>query len=324
MLALIAATGADLLLEQAGATRTEALGRMARAQEPFFWQVTGVMSLCPLHEIERRHGPRAGHNGIGGQAETWHPPVVHNGDGCSSRPVLESATLRFYASSVPGNGLGAFNRDPIRIVVEGGAQDGVGKVLDCGRVVILKGLNHEGARIDGSVGKGLGYRATGGTIIVQGNADSRACVRLSGADVIIGGEIAGALNDSLGNLGATANVKGFLCEYMTAERVLVVGDPGPWKCAGMTGGVLYRRLQPEFNLDWEAFQRRLAKGAQVELCPTDSGDGNHLHELIDAYIDELKLSNQTHVAQQVKALLQEWQRNFAKVIPLHSGICIHQ
>ncbi len=31
-----------------------------------------------------------------------------------------------------------------------------------GQIVVLKGYNHDGVRIDGSVGKGLGYGATGG------------------------------------------------------------------------------------------------------------------------------------------------------------------
>jgi hypothetical protein len=43
---------------------------------------------------------------------------------------------------------------------------------------------------------------------------------------VIIGEITQPLNDSLGFIGIRANVKGFLCEYMTDGRVLVLGDPG--------------------------------------------------------------------------------------------------
>ena len=178
-----------------------------------------------------------GHGGVGGHRETWRQPI----DEIDSRSVPTTA-LRFFSSSVPGNGLGAYNAEPVRILVEGGAQDGVAKGISGGRVVIMKGYNHDGKLIDGSVGKSLAYGGTGGFVIVQGNADSRACIRLSGTDVIIGGEISKPLNDSLGFIGARANVKGFLCEYMTAGRVIVLGDPGPWICAGMTGGVLYLRL----------------------------------------------------------------------------------
>ncbi len=199
-----------------------------------------------------------GHGGMGGHRETWLQPVdsIDN----ASVPIT---SLHFVSSSVPGNGLGAYNADPVHILVEGGAQDGVAKGISGGRVVIMKGYNHDGKLIDGSVGKSLAYGGTRGVVIVQGNADSRACIRLSGADVIIGGEILKPLNDSLGFIGARSNIKGFLCEYMTSGRVIVLGDPGPWMCAGMTGGVLYLRLQPHLNFDQAAIQRRLGKGAKV-------------------------------------------------------------
>ena len=234
------------------------------------------------------------------------------------RSPVQAVRLRFYASSVPGNGLGAFSSDPVHITVEGGAQDGVGKGLHRGRVVVLKGYNHDGVRIDGSVGKGLAYGAIGGVIIVQGNTDSRACVRLSGADVIIGGEILQPLDDSLGYLGARANVKGFLCEYMTAGRVLVLGDPGPWMCAGMTGGTLYLRVQPDVNLDETALQRRVACGAKVELRPVDAGDDPHLHELLHLYADELARNHQLQEADQALALLGDWRHRFVKIVPCKS------
>ena len=51
-----------------------------------------------------------------------------------------------------------------------------------------------------------------------------------------------------GNIGSNANIKGFAFEYMTNGRGLVLGDPGPWICAGMTGGAIYIRHQPEMGL----------------------------------------------------------------------------
>ncbi|MBK7452252.1 MAG: hypothetical protein IPJ46_00610 [Anaerolineales bacterium] len=41
--------------------------------------------------------------------------------------------------------------------------------------------------------------------------------------MIIDGEIPKPLNDSLDFIGARSNLKGFLCEYMTSGRVLVLG-----------------------------------------------------------------------------------------------------
>lgn len=253
-----------------------------------------------------------GHGGIGGHQETWRHPI----DGIDTHSVPSTA-LRFFSSSVPGNGLGAYNADPVRIFVEGGAQDGVAKGISGGRVVILKGYNHDGELIDGSVGKSLAYGGVGGMVIVQGNADSRACIRLSGTDVVIGGEIRKPLNDSLGFIGARANVKGFLCEYMTSGRVIVLGDPGPWICAGMTGGVLYLRLQPHLNFDSAAIQRRLAKGAKVEIQKVeDGGDLENLRELLSIYADELKHNHQREEAQKILDLLVDWKNTFVRVVPL--------
>jgi glutamate synthase (NADPH/NADH) large chain len=252
-----------------------------------------------------------GHGGVGGHRETWRQPL----DELDTRNVPTTA-LRFFSSSVPGNGLGAYNADPIRIVVEGGAQDGVAKGISGGRVVILKGYNHDGLLIDGSVGKSLAYGGTAGTVIVQGNADSRTCIRLSGADVIIGGEITKPLNDSLGFIGARANVKGFLCEYMTAGRVIVLGDPGPWICAGMTGGVLYLRLQPHLHFDPAAIERRLAKGAKVVIQEVDENDLKNLRELLTVYAEELKQNHQAEEAQKILGLLIDWKNTFIRIVPL--------
>jgi glutamate synthase (NADPH/NADH) large chain len=151
---------------------------------------------------------------------------------------------------------------------------------------------------------------------VQGNADTRACIRLSGTDVIIGGEITGPLNDSLGFIGARSNVKGFLCEYMTAGRVLVFGDPGPWICAGMTGGILYLRLQPHLNFDRAAIYRRLAKGAKVEVQNVDEKDLENLRFLLTSFAEELSHNDQADEAQKALDLLVDWKNTFVRIVPV--------
>jgi glutamate synthase (NADPH/NADH) large chain len=256
-----------------------------------------------------------GHGGVGGSQETWRTPLGSNGNGNGNGngKHLHDATLRFFASSVPGNGLGAYNANPVNILVEGGAQDGVAKGIHGGRVIVLKGYNHDGELIDGSVGKSLAYGATGGLVIIQGDADSRACIRLSGADVIIGGEIRQSIDDSRGYIGVHANVKGFLCEYMTDGRVLVLGDPGPWMCAGMTGGVLYFRLQPEWNFDWAAIQRRVARGAVVNLRTVEDSDEDNLNFLIGEYSSELARNHQKEEARRVSGYLESWKDEFVKI-----------
>jgi len=232
------------------------------------------------------------------------------------RKDFKAANLHFYGSSIPGNGLGAFSAEPVSILVEGGAQDGMAKSARGSKVVVLKGLNYKGQWLDGSVGKGFAYGAQEGLFIVQGNADSRACIRLSGANVIIGGEITRPLRDDLGFLGTRANIKGFACEYMTAGRVLILGDPGPWMCAGMTGGVVYLHLQPQLGFDEAAIRRRLAKGARVELRPVTDEDWVAIQGLLHAYGQELMLSNQQKAAQRIQALIEARPSNFVKIVPL--------
>ncbi len=229
---------------------------------------------------------------------------------------LSAIYLSFSNSAIPGNGLGAFNDAPVNIIAEGGAQDGVAKCARGGRITVLKGLNHNGQRLDGSVGKSFAYGAQGGLFIVQGNADTRACIRLSGADIIFGGEVTAPLHDELGGIGARANLKGYAFEYMTAGRVLVLGDPGPWMAAGMTGGVVYQRIQPEMNLTVDAIRRRFARGATVDIFPLNEQDTQNVHELLSKYIETLENNNQPEAVQHLYNLLGRPQDYFVKVAPV--------
>lgn len=232
---------------------------------------------------------------------------------------LQAVHLNFSNSAIPGNGLAAFIDSPINVLVEGGAQDGVAKCARAGTVTVLKGLNHNGKRLDGSVGKSFAYGAQGGMFIVQGNADTRACIRLSGADVIFGGEVTVPLQDELGHLGARANLKGYACEYMTSGRVLIMGDPGPWMAAGMTGGVIYQRIQPNMNLTVDAIKRRLAAGAIVQITALDDEGTDDVAELLDHYIRTLEMNNQADAADHLYALRRRPQEHFVKIAPPARG-----
>jgi glutamate synthase (NADPH/NADH) large chain len=225
------------------------------------------------------------------------------------------ALLHFHHDSIPGNGLGAFTIPRIAIRVEGGAQDGVGKSTQGGKIVILKGENRNGVRVGGSVGKGLAYGAQGGTFIIQGDADSRACIRLSGADVVLGGRIRTRLDDSLANLAGRANLKGFACEYMTAGRVVILGDPGPWFCSGMTGGTVYCHLDTTMGFDREALRRRLAKGAGVEIRDLEEEDTAIIEFMLSKYHRELIHSHQEEEADWLATVIAACRSRFVKVVP---------
>ena len=229
--------------------------------------------------------------------------------------------LRFGPSSIAGNGFAAWNTDKIDILIEGGAQDGVAKGASGGRVAVMKGLNHDGFRIDGSVGKSFAYGAQGGVLIVQGEADSRACIRLSGADVILGGEIAQPVDDSQGSVGTRASVKGFACEYMTAGRVVIMGDPGPYAFAGMTGGVVYQMLTPAMGFDANTLRTRIAKGASVSIRRLEITDTGDLRRLLMHYVEALEQTQQNETAQRIRLLAQDhvMLSRFVKVVPAASN-----
>jgi glutamate synthase (NADPH/NADH) large chain len=216
---------------------------------------------------------------------------------------------------VAGQGLAAFGVEGTEITVEGGAHDGVAKAMYGGKVAVLKGVNRFGRRLNGSVGKSFAYGAQRGRLFVQGDADSRFCIRLSGADVVVGGEPAAPLDDSLGCLADRANLKGFAFEYMTAGRAVVLGDPGPWFCAGQTGGRVYLRVNEDWNLDREALERRRGKGARVELAGLDDAGIRDVRELLGAYAGELSATGQDGEAERVLELAADPARHFLMAVP---------
>src|ERR671936_506344 len=225
------------------------------------------------------------------------------------------AKLHFNGGSVGGQGLGAFNVYGVDITVEGGAQDGVAKTMLGGKVAIMKGKNRFGRRLNGSVGKSFAYGAQRGRLFVQGDADSRFCIRLSGADVVIGGEPEQPLDDSLGCVADRANLKGFAFEYMTNGRAVVLGDPGPWFCAGQTGGRVYLRVNHESNLDREALERRKGKGAKVVIEELDAEGVLDVEELLGHYAAELRFTGQDEAAERVLALAADPQAHFLMSVP---------
>jgi glutamate synthase (NADPH/NADH) large chain len=224
------------------------------------------------------------------------------------------ASLEFNGGSVAGQGLGAFNAYGVAIRVEGGAQDGVGKTMLGGSIAILKGKGAKGKRVNGSVGKSFAYGAQRGRLYVQGSADSRFCIRLSGADVVLAGEPANDIDDSRGCIVNRANAKGFAFEYMTSGRAIVLGDLGPWACAGMTGGRVYVRYN-SFGIDREAIQNRLGEGAKVELRDLDAEGLLDIDDLLHHYADELRATDQDEEAERMLGLAADAAGNFLMVVP---------
>jgi glutamate synthase (NADPH/NADH) large chain len=200
--------------------------------------------------------------------------------------------------SVAGNGFAAYSTDGVALTLRGGAQDGAVKTALGGAVAILRARNAAGTFVDGSVGKCFAYGAQRGRFLVQGGADARAAIRLSGAQVVFGGDL-----------------RGFAFEYMTGGTAVVLGDPGRWICSGMSGGVVYLRHDPARGLDDAALRDRFAKGAKVHMRPPQDEDLPALRELIEAYADALVGSEQHDAAAYVRSLLDDPAAHFRAIRP---------
>ena len=256
---------------------------------------------------------------VAGQLARWRIGLERPSNG----ELKHSIRIAVRGAAAVGNGAGAFNVEGVELHVEGGAQDGTGKCALGGRVVILKGIGAGGRRVNGAVGKSFAYGAQRGRFFVQGEADSRAAIRLSGADVVFGAMPRMPVDDSRGHMACTAQLKGFAFEYMTAGRVVVLGDPGPWICSGMTGGVVYLRLAPHLGLDEAALRRRIAKGAKVRLGPIDDRGEADIRELLGEYAGYLRDSGQHAEAAEVERLAASCRQYFVAVRPAREQVDPH-
>ena len=255
----------------------------------------------PRSASEASVAPRAPEDHV--RLGSEHRFVATSGAGQLARQsIAGSVVTRIDASfghgSVAGNGLGAYATDGVSLIVQGGAQDGAAKTMLGGSIAILKARNASGVWVDGSVGKCFAYGAQRGCLLVQGGADARAGIRLSGADVVFGGDL-----------------RGFAFEYMTGGRAVVLGDPGRWICSGMSGGVLFLRHDPARGLDEAGMRDRFAKGAKVSLARPAEGDVEILRELLGAYAGVLAQTGQDDAAGVVTALLEDPVEQFRVVRP---------
>ncbi|MCB0872865.1 MAG: glutamate synthase [Actinobacteria bacterium] len=249
-------------------------------------------------------------NGAGGGNANILTDAEH---GHNDEPMVD---LAFTNGAAVGSGLAAFNIGGVRVRVHGGAQDGVGKCALGGEIQVLKARNSAGQWVGGHVGKSFAYGAQRGRFFVQGDADARAGIRLSGADMVIGGEPDQPLDDRRGSLAVYANCKGFAFEYMTGGRAVVLGDPGPWICSGMTGGVIFVRQNPEWNLDETAIRRRLSKAAKVSIARLEDVDVAQVVELLEPYRVALFESGQDEEADRVATLIQDPASHFLMLVPV--------
>ena len=187
-----------------------------------------------------------------------------------------------------GQSLGAFLVKGVRIVLQGEANDYVGKGLSGGEIVIIPPHAGLQSRSDVLAGNTVLYGATDGSLFLRGRAGERFCVRNSGALAVCEG---------IGDHG---------CEYMTNGTVLVLGQVGRNFGAGMTGGVAY-------VLDLaQDFERRYNRG-YVTVLPLRPGEDERKVQVLVSRHFELTESPRAH------DILADWVQYgpmFRKVVPL--------
>jgi glutamate synthase (NADPH/NADH) large chain len=121
-----------------------------------------------------------------------------------------------------GQSFGVWNTGGLRLLLEGDANDYVGKGMAAGQIVLRPpgGAQYE-ARQTPIMGNTCLYGATGGRLFAAGQAGERFAVRNSGAIAVVEG------------------AGDHCCEYMTGGVVVVLGPVGLNFGAGFTGGFAY-------------------------------------------------------------------------------------
>lgn len=131
---------------------------------------------------------------------------------------LPQKAIHIHLEGTAGQSLGAFLVNGVNIILNGSANDYVGKGMNGGSIVIKS--TKEGEKFS-SAGNTCLYGATGGEFFTTGSVGERFCVRNSGAVSVV--------------LGAGDHA----CEYMTGGVVVILGSTGVNFGAGMTGGVAF-------------------------------------------------------------------------------------
>jgi glutamate synthase domain-containing protein 3 len=134
---------------------------------------------------------------------------------------LPEGSVQLAMTGSAGQSFGAFALPGMRLSLIGDANDGLGKGMHGGEIVVAPAARERGRANQVLAGNAALYGATGGRLFVAGVAGERFAIRNSGATAVVEG------------------VGDHACEYMTGGMVVVLGTVGENFAAGMTGGVIY-------------------------------------------------------------------------------------
>ncbi|KAA0120781.1 glutamate synthase large subunit [Mycolicibacterium sp. P9-22] len=197
---------------------------------------------------------------------------------------LPDDTIHVSLTGSAGQSLGAFLPPGVTIDLIGDANDYVGKGLSGGRVIVRPPDDVLFLPEDNVIaGNTLLFGATSGEVFLRGRVGERFCARNSGALAVVEG------------CGDHA------CEYMTAGRVVVLGDTGRNMAAGMSGGIAF-----VLGLDPAKVNTEM-----VDLQRLDPEDLTWLHDVVARHA-------QATGSTVAGSLLADWPRRsaqFTKIMP---------
>jgi glutamate synthase (NADPH/NADH) large chain/glutamate synthase (ferredoxin) len=188
---------------------------------------------------------------------------------------LPEGTLELKLEGSAGQSFGTFLASGLRLILEGEANDYVGKGMSGGEIIVKPDPTHKFTAGDNSiVGNTCLYGATGGTLLANGRAGERFGVRNSGATAVIEG---------VGDHG---------CEYMTGGIVVVLGRTGKNFGAGMSGG-------QAFVLDLEERFADLYNPAMVGIERLSEEDKTIVQQLIYKHLEATE-------SERARDILADW------------------
>ncbi|MED4205459.1 glutamate synthase large subunit [Neobacillus mesonae] len=205
------------------------------------------------------------------------------------REGLPEDTIQLDFTGTAGQSFGSFLPKGITLMLNGDANDYVGKGLSGGKIVVSPSEKSTFGFIENSsIGNVAFYGATSGEAYIRGQAGERFCVRNSGIDAVVEG---------IGDHG---------CEYMTGGRVVVLGSVGKNFAAGMSGGTAYVFTDDEKTLKTHCNQEFI----DFEIVD-DSHERNEVKQLL------MKHFQHTGSLKAWK-ILRQWDQtisNCVKIIP---------
>ncbi len=187
-----------------------------------------------------------------------------------------------------GQSFGAFLPAGVTMRLYGDANDGFGKGLSGGKLIVTPPTGSSfKANENIIVGNVALYGATSGKAYVNGIAGERFCVRNSGATAVVEG---------CGDHGL---------EYMTGGRAVVLGKTGKNFAAGMSGGIAY-------VLDMDHSLYRVMNKDMVSMSEvTEKYDVAELENILQDYVKETGSA----LGREVLDHFEEYLPHFKKIIP---------